>query len=208
ADCRHRGDRAVGHGLSAAARAGEGRILRSAALCHGRHGLHGGVGGADHDLHRAGDQLDRHLRAVRLPPPQLPLHRGLAQVLPAGVVRHRLLPLWHCPALRGQRHHQSVSDGQPGPAHLPRRYQPRWPVLAAAGLMFIGLGFKVSAAPYQMWTPDVYEGAPALVTGFMSAGPKAAAFAVALRVFYVALQDSSATWFWMIWAAAILSMCL
>jgi len=81
-------------------------------------------------------------------------------------------------------------------------------VLAAAGLMFIGLGFKVSAAPFQMWTPDVYEGAPALVTGFMSAGPKAAAFAVALRVFYVALQDSSATWFWMIWAAAILSMCL
>ena len=48
-------------------------------------------------------------------------------------------------------------------------------VLMAAGLVFIGLGFKVSAAPFQMWTPDVYEGAPALVTGFMSAGPKAAA---------------------------------
>ncbi|HEY7837004.1 MAG TPA: NADH-quinone oxidoreductase subunit N [Terriglobales bacterium] len=81
-------------------------------------------------------------------------------------------------------------------------------VLAAAGLIFIGLGFKVSAAPFQMWTPDVYEGAPALVTGFMSAGPKAAAFAVALRIFYVALQGSSASWFWLFWTAAILSMCI
>ncbi|HVA62322.1 MAG TPA: NADH-quinone oxidoreductase subunit N, partial [Terriglobales bacterium] len=81
-------------------------------------------------------------------------------------------------------------------------------VLTAAGLVFIGLGFKMSAAPFQMWTPDVYEGAPALVTGFMSAGPKAAAFAVALRVFYVALQGQSATWFWMIWVAALLSMCI
>jgi len=81
-------------------------------------------------------------------------------------------------------------------------------VLAAAGLVFVGLGFKISAAPFQMWTPDVYEGAPALVTGFMSAGPKAAAFAVALRVFYVALGSTSAAWFWMIWAAAILSMCI
>src|SRR6185437_14074255 len=81
-------------------------------------------------------------------------------------------------------------------------------VLAAAGLVFIGLGFKISAAPFQMWTPDVYEGAPALVTGFISAGPKAAAFAVALRIFYVALGSTSAAWFWMIWAAAILSMCI
>lgn len=81
-------------------------------------------------------------------------------------------------------------------------------ILAAAGLIFIGLGFKVSAAPFQMWTPDVYEGAPAIVTGFMSAGPKVAAFAVALRIFYVALSGSSASWFWVVWAAAILSMCI
>ncbi|MGH9392683.1 MAG: NADH-quinone oxidoreductase subunit N, partial [Terriglobales bacterium] len=81
-------------------------------------------------------------------------------------------------------------------------------VLTAAGLVFIGLGFKISAAPFQMWTPGVYEGAPALVTGFMSAGPKAAAFAVALRIFYVALAGSSAAWFWLIWVAAILSMCV
>lgn len=81
-------------------------------------------------------------------------------------------------------------------------------MLAAAGLMFVGLGFKVSAAPFQVWTPDVYQGAPAPVTGFMSAGPKAAAFAVFLRIFYVGLHSVSGSWFWLVWAAAILSMCI
>ena len=54
------------------------------------------------------------------------------------------------------------------------------PVLAylAVALMFVGLGFKVAAAPFHVWTPDVYEGAPAPVVGFMSTAPKAAAFAV------------------------------
>lgn len=81
-------------------------------------------------------------------------------------------------------------------------------LLLAGALMFIGLGFKVSAAPFQVWTPDVYEGAPAPVTGFMSAGPKAAAFAIFLRIFYVALHSSGHAWFWMVYVAAILSMCL
>ncbi len=53
----------------------------------------------------------------------------------------------------------------------------------AAALMFVGFAFKVSAAPFQVWAPDVYQGAPAPVTLFMSAGPKAAAFAVFVRVF-------------------------
>ncbi len=50
--------------------------------------------------------------------------------------------------------------------------------------MFVGLGFKVAAAPFHVWTPDVYEGAPAPVVGFMSTAPKAAAFAVLLRVVF------------------------
>ena len=45
---------------------------------------------------------------------------------------------------------------------------------AAAALMFVGFAFKVSAAPFQIWAPDVYQGAPAPVSAFMSAGPKAA----------------------------------
>jgi NADH-quinone oxidoreductase subunit N len=79
------------------------------------------------------------------------------------------------------------------------------PTLAyiAMALMFVGLGFKVAAAPFQTWTPDVYEGAPAPVVGFMSTGPKAAAFAVLLRVLF---GTGAPGWFWFIWVAAALSM--
>ena len=58
--------------------------------------------------------------------------------------------------------------------------------------MFVGFAFKVSAAPFQIWAPDVYQGAPAPVTLFMSAGPKAAAFAVFLRVFTIAFGPIAA----------------
>jgi len=81
------------------------------------------------------------------------------------------------------------------------------PVLAfvAVAFMFVGLGFKVAAAPFHIWTPDVYEGAPAPVVGFMSTAPKAAAFAVLLRVvFVVNVHDI----FWVIWISAALSMTL
>jgi NADH-quinone oxidoreductase subunit N len=81
------------------------------------------------------------------------------------------------------------------------------PLLAVVGVafMFVGLGFKVAAAPFHIWTPDVYEGAPAPIVGFMSTAPKAAAFAVLLRVVYVI--DVHAL-FWVIWVAAALSMTL
>ncbi len=81
------------------------------------------------------------------------------------------------------------------------------PVLAfvAVAFMFVGLGFKVAAAPFHIWTPDVYEGAPAPVVGLMSTAPKAAAFAVLLRIVFVI--DVHAL-FWVIWIAAALSMTL
>ena len=56
-------------------------------------------------------------------------------------------------------------------------------VLIALGLLLVGFAFKISAVPFHMWTPDAYEGAPAIVTGFMSTGVKAAAFAAFARVF-------------------------
>jgi len=52
-----------------------------------------------------------------------------------------------------------------------------------AAMMLVGFGFKIASAPFHLWTPDVYEGAPTIVTGFMSTGPKAAVFAAFLRVF-------------------------
>ena len=81
------------------------------------------------------------------------------------------------------------------------------PLLAfvAVALMFVGLGFKVAAAPFHVWTPDVYEGAPAPVVGFMSTAPKAAAFAVLLRLVFVIHVPGM---IWLIWVAAALSMTL
>ena len=81
------------------------------------------------------------------------------------------------------------------------------PLLAYLGtaLMLVGLGFKVAAAPLHIWTPDVYEGAPAPVVGFMSTAPKAAAFAVLLRIVFAINEPGH---FWPIWVAAALSMTL
>jgi len=76
-------------------------------------------------------------------------------------------------------------------------------VYVAMALMFVGLGFKVAAAPFHVWSPDVYEGAPAPIVGFMSTAPKAAAFAVLLRVVYVINAPGR---FWFLWVAAALSM--
>ena len=60
-------------------------------------------------------------------------------------------------------------------------------LLVGAAMMIIGFGFKIAMAPFHVWTPDVYEGAPTPITGFMAAGPKAAAFASFLRVFVLGL---------------------
>jgi NADH-quinone oxidoreductase subunit N len=81
------------------------------------------------------------------------------------------------------------------------------PLLAfiAVAFMFVGLGFKVAAAPFHVWTPDVYEGAPAPIVGFMSTAPKAAAFAVLLRVMFVVNVPGR---LWLIWVSAALSMTL
>ena len=81
------------------------------------------------------------------------------------------------------------------------------PLLAyiALALMFVGLGFKVAAAPFHVWTPDVYEGAPAPIVGFMSTAPKAAAFAVLLRVVFTINAPGR---YGLLWVAAALSMTL
>ena len=72
-------------------------------------------------------------------------------------------------------------------------------------LILIGLGFKVAAAPFQIWTPDVYEGAPTPVTALFSAGPKAAAFALLLRIF-ADVHAATQFWFWAFWILAALTM--
>jgi len=76
-------------------------------------------------------------------------------------------------------------------------------------MMIAGFGFKMAAVPFQMWVPDVYEGAPTTVTAFLSVGSKAAGFALVLRVFYTAFGLPgwfSANWAMIFAALSILSM--
>jgi len=81
-------------------------------------------------------------------------------------------------------------------------------ILLVAGmlLMMTGFAFKIAAAPFHMWTPDVYEGAPTPMTAFMSAGPKAAGFAALIRLFVVALPALQVEWSQVLWVLAVLTM--
>jgi len=79
-------------------------------------------------------------------------------------------------------------------------------VAAAAGMLLVGLAFKVSAAPFQMWAPDVYHGAPAPVAAFLSVGPKAAAFAMFLRILMTAFAPMRERWEPVLWAVALATM--
>ena len=79
-------------------------------------------------------------------------------------------------------------------------------ILLAIGLLIVGFGFKVAAVPFHMWSPDAYEGAPAIVTGFMSTGVKAAAVAAFARVFLSALEPMIADWAPVLWAIAAATM--
>lgn len=79
-------------------------------------------------------------------------------------------------------------------------------VVLALILMMVGMLFKVSAAPFHVWTPDVYEGAPSPVVALLSTAPKAAVFALLLRVTYEMLPSLRPLWLPLLWAAAVASM--
>src|SRR5574338_1233570 len=81
-----------------------------------------------------------------------------------------------------------------GMALAARSMQPGVMTMLAVGLLLVGFAFKVSAVPFHMWTPDAYEGAPTVVTAFMSTGVKAAAFAAFLRVFLSPLEPLKDQW--------------
>ncbi len=88
------------------------------------------------------------------------------------------------------------------------KFGPQEKTLALAGmaLLLVGFGFKVAAAPFHVWTPDVYEGAPTSVTALMAVGVKAAAFAAFARVFMHTLAALSADWSGVLWVLAALTM--
>jgi NADH-quinone oxidoreductase subunit N len=79
-------------------------------------------------------------------------------------------------------------------------------ILAGLALMLVGILFKVSAVPFHVWTPDVYEGAPSPVVALLSTAPKAAAFALLLRVVYEMFPTLHSLWSPLLWVVAVLSM--
>ena len=80
------------------------------------------------------------------------------------------------------------------------------PMTLAGGPALIGFLFKIAVAPFHMWTPDVYEGAPTPITAFMSAGPKAAAFAAFLRIMEYCFFSLKPEWTAVLWGLAVLTM--
>ena len=79
-------------------------------------------------------------------------------------------------------------------------------VYIGMGLLFSGLAFKVSLVPFHSWTPDVYQGAPTPITGFMSVATKAAAFALIARVFFTAFSELNNIWMPFFFGASVLTM--
>ena len=79
-------------------------------------------------------------------------------------------------------------------------------VYMGMGLLFSGLAFKVSLVPFHSWTPDVYQGAPTPITGFMSVATKAAAFALIARIFFISLPELQDVWMPFLFGASVLTM--
>ncbi len=89
----------------------------------------------------------------------------------------------------------ALARGGPGPLGL-----------LGVALLLIGFGFKVALVPFHMWSPDVYEGAPTPITGFMATGVKAAAFAAFVRVFLTTFDGLAGEWVPVLWVIAVLTM--
>jgi NADH-quinone oxidoreductase subunit N len=79
-------------------------------------------------------------------------------------------------------------------------------LIAGLGLLLVGFGFKISSAPFHMWAPDVYEGAPTSVTALIATGSKAAAFAVLVRLLLSGVRAAQADWTAVLWVLAALTM--
>ncbi len=157
--------------------------------------------GHDRAVPRPRGHVRRHLRACRLRPPRRIFGRSGTQVLPRRRVRLGIL-LYGIALIYGSTGATNLAaiGAALSEIHLP--------MIAALGLglLLIGLGFKVAAVPFHMWAPDVYDGAPTPVTGFMATGVKAAAFVALARVLMECFPSAQAVWQPVIAVLAIVTM--
>ena len=124
---------------------------------------------------------------------------SLVQLLTRDEMRGRVMSVYNV-AFRGGMPFGSLITGA-----LIKNYSAP-PVLAVNGLILVGLGFKISAVPFHFWAPDVYQGAPTPIAGFLSTASKAAGFAVVLRLFAAAFPDFSPSWQMILAVLSVLSM--
>ena len=138
------------------------------------------------------------------PPSPPAVAGGLAQVLPARRVQLGVLPLRRRAALRLRR--LALPRRHRHGGHAPPTGDLEGLLLPGVVFVLVGLLFKVGAVPFHSWTPDVYQGAPTPVTGFMAACTKVAAFGAILRVVYVGVEANRWDWRAGVIAVAALTM--
>ena len=144
------------------------RVLRADAVLGHRHDADGVGQRPRHDVPVARDPVDRAVRARRVRPPAHDVAGGRPQVLPARLVLVGGVPLRRRARLRRDRHDEPHRHRRLPRDH--RRCSTTACCCSGIAFLLVGLGFKVAAAPFHMWTPDVYQGSPTPVTAFMAVG--------------------------------------
>jgi NADH-quinone oxidoreductase subunit N len=180
------------------------RISGADPVQRGRHGGDGLGDQPDLALRRARAAEPRGLRPRLLPPHRRALGRGGPQIFRARRARQRHPALRHFAALRLHRHDEFDRHRR----RLRARGAPSLGLLFGLVFLLAGLAFKISAVPFHMWTPDVYEGAPTPVTAFFASAPKVAAVLLATRVCLDALGPATDAWRQIVIFAALASIFL
>ena len=184
-----------------------GRILRPHAAVGNGHDAADRGQRANHDLHRPRVDYPALGRAGRVPA-QRPFQRSRHEVPHHGAISSAVM-LYGMALIYGFTGSTRLEviavalAASPQSGVLPFGSMA---ILLAVVLLLTGFGFKMSAAPFQMWVPDVYEGAPTPMVAFLSVASKAAAFALVLRVFYIGFDALGGDWWVLLAGLAALSM--
>ena len=161
-----------------------------------RHDGHLGRHRPDHALRRHRADVHLRLHPHRLRPQRQALNEAALKYFLLGIFSTAILVYgmaWLY-GMTGYTNLRQIGGKVAEISRLRRRSRPTAGWSARHYLLIAGLGFKIAAVPFHMWTPDAYQGAPTPVTAFMSVGPKAAGFAATIRILTEALGPAWQTW--------------